>query len=273
MVQANLYQYPGAVMTTIRASEIENMGFFPTYGKTALEFVNKFSGRKPTIVTNGGLYDMSTGRNVMSFVYNGVEQNYQNGFEGIGITKKSYPFLTYGVDNQQKWDCFMSAYPMLVKEGVKIINIGKAKELDGKRQRTAIGFNSNNDLFILTADKPGMTFAEMQDVFMSHGVSYAMNLDGGGSVIKVVNGKVANDPTEYRRVNNVFCVWEKPDPLSKFTDKDKIASWAKDAFKWGVSNGIMEGDNHNRLNPKNNITREEMLVMLHRAYNKFKQGE
>lgn len=38
--------------------------------------------KKPQIMINGGLFNMSTGHNVMSFVCDGKEQNYQNGFTG-----------------------------------------------------------------------------------------------------------------------------------------------------------------------------------------------
>lgn len=42
---------------------------------------------------------------------------------------------------------------------------------------------------------------------------------------------------------------------------------AKEAIDWATSNGIMKGDNKGNLRLRDNITREEMCIMLHRFYN------
>lgn len=47
------------------------------------------------------------------------------------------------------------------------------------------------------------------------------------------------------------------------------AAWAKEAVDWATANGIMQGDDKGNLRLHDNITREEMCVMLHRA---FKNG-
>ena len=43
------------------------------------------------------------------------------------------------------------------------------------------------------------------------------------------------------------------------------AAWAKEAVEWATSNGIMRGNEKGNLRLRDNITREEMCVMLHRA--------
>ncbi len=47
-----------------------------------------------------------------------------------------------------------------------------------------------------------------------------------------------------------------------FSDSHKIDSFAVDAVKWCVKNGIFSGDNKNRLNPDNYLSRAEFTKML-----------
>lgn len=50
--------------------------------------------------------------------------------------------------------------------------------------------------------------------------------------------------------------------LSAFTDEGDVTSWARGGMAWAVANGLMSGNN-NKLNPKGNITRTEVAVMLY----------
>ena len=43
------------------------------------------------------------------------------------------------------------------------------------------------------------------------------------------------------------------------------APWAAEAVAWATEKGIMQGDDKGNLRLRDNITREEMVVMLHRA--------
>ena len=61
---------------------------------------------------NGGLFNMSTGHNVMSFVRDGKEQNYQNGFTGIGVIGEFDPAKpVYGTDKAQEVEIFHDRIP------------------------------------------------------------------------------------------------------------------------------------------------------------------
>ena len=51
--------------------------------------------------------------------------------------------------------------------------------------------------------------------------------------------------------------------LSDFADENKISSYAVDAMKWAVHQGIMQGSG-SRLNPKNTATRAEAAAMFQR---------
>lgn len=226
-----------------------------------LEHYYNRAENKPNIMVNGGLFDMKTGHNVMSFVSMYTEQNYKNGFVGMGTTCYKAQTLQYGKDNEKEWRDFMTAYPMLVIDGKANKEYGNAKTLNYRTARTAIGVTETGNVLVLTVDKPGMTFEQMTAIFLQYHAVYAMNLDGGGSVRKLHNGKVVNNPSENRKVDNAFCVYLKKDPLGMYEDKDKIDDWAREAVEIVTKYGIMQGDNHGNFNPSKSTTREELAVM------------
>ena len=224
--------------------------------------------KKPQIMINGGLFNMSTGHNVMSFVCDGEEQNYQNGFTGMGVLGGDPAKLVYGTDKARKWKYFMTAYPMLVINGKANTVYGNASNLNYLTLRSAVGVRENGTLLILTVDKPGMKFAEMAKIFVEYDAQYAMNLDGGGSVRKMHENKVVKAPIENRPVDNVFCVYLKEDPLAKLADQNEIASWARPYVEQMVVSGIMQGDANGKFRPKAAVTREELAAVIARALDK-----
>ena len=224
--------------------------------------------KKPQIMINGGLFNMSTGHNVMSFVCDGKEQNYQNGFTGMGVLCSDPAKLVYGTDKAQKWKYFMTAYPMLVINGKANTVYGNASNLNYLTLRSAVGVREDGTLLILTVDKPGMKFAEMAKIFVEYDAQYAMNLDGGGSVRKMHENKVVNAPIENRPVDNVFCVYLKEDPLAKLADQNEIASWARPYVEQMVVSGVMQGDANGKFRPKAAVTREELAAVIARVLDK-----
>lgn len=227
-----------------------------------LEHYYNRAENKPNIMVNGGLFDMKTGHNVMSFVSMYTEQNYKNGFVGMGTTCYKAQTLQYGKDNEKEWRDFMTAYPMLVIDGKANKEYGNAKTLNYRTARTAIGVTETGNVLVLTVDKPGMTFEQMTAIFLQYHAVYAMNLDGGGSVRKLHNGKVVNNPSENRKVDSAFCVYLKKDPLTMYEDKDNIDDWARDAVEIVTKYGVMQGDNHGKFNPNKQVTRQELAVAL-----------
>lgn len=224
--------------------------------------------KKPQIMINGGLFNMSTGHNVMSFVCDGKEQNYQNGFTGMGVLGSDPAKLVYGTDKARKWKYFMTAYPMLVINGKANTVYGNASNLNYLTLRSAVGVREDGTLLILTVDKPGMKFAEMAKIFVEYDAQYAMNLDGGGSVRKMHENKVVNTPIENRPVDNVFCVYLKEDPLAKLADQNEIASWARPYVEQMVLSGVMQGDANGKFRPKAAVTREELAAVIARVLDK-----
>lgn len=227
-----------------------------------LEHYYNRAENKPNIMVNGGLFDMKTGHNVMSFVSMYTEQNYKNGFVGMGTTCYKAQTLQYGKDNEKEWRDFMTAYPMLVIDGKANKEYGNAKTLNYRTARTAIGVTETGNVLVLTVDKPGMTFEQMTAIFLQYHAVYAMNLDGGGSVRKLHNGKVVNNPSENRKVDSAFCVYLKKDPLAMYEDKDNVDDWARDAVEIVTNYGVMQGDNHGKFNPTKQVTRQELAVAL-----------
>lgn len=227
-----------------------------------LEHYYNRAENKPNIMVNGGLFDMKTGHNVMSFVSMYTEQNYKNGFVGMGTTCYKAQTLQYGKDNSRGWRDFMTAYPMLVIDGKANKEYGNAKTLNYRTARTAVGVTETGNVLVLTVDKPGMTFEQMTAIFLQYHAVYAMNLDGGGSVRKLHNGKVVNNPSENRKVDSAFCVYLKKDPLAMYEDKDNVDDWARDAVEIVTKYGVMQGDNHGKFNPTKQVTRQELAVAL-----------
>ena len=227
-----------------------------------LEHYYNRAENKPNIMVNGGLFDMKTGHNVMSFVSMYTEQNYKNGFVGMGTTCYKAQTLQYGKDNSREWRDFMTAYPMLVIDGKANKEYGNAKTLNYRTARTAVGVTETGNVLVLTVDKPGMTFEQMTAIFLQYHAVYAMNLDGGGSVRKLHNGKVVNNPSENRKVDSAFCVYLKKDPLAMYEDKDNVDDWARNAVEIVTKYGVMQGDNHGKFNPAKQVTRQELAVAL-----------
>lgn len=47
-----------------------------------------------------------------------------------------------------------------------------------------------------------------------------------------------------------------------FKDRDQVAAYAQEPMAWAVDRGIINGDNHKRLNPRNHMKRAEMAQIL-----------
>lgn len=95
----------------------------------------------------------------------------------------------------------ISGGPYLVKNSQVYVDTTEQKlgSIGGRNPRTAVGYTANNNLIIVTVDgressSVGMTLLELANFMKSIGCYNAMNLDGGGSTVLYVNGKVVNHP-------------------------------------------------------------------------------
>ena len=57
--------------------------------------------------------------------------------------------------------------------------------------------------------------------------------------------------------------------LSGYTDAGKVSSWAVDAVKWSVGNGIIVGTSATTLDPESTATRAQFATIVHRYLDKF----
>lgn len=91
--------------------------------------------------------------------------------------------------------------PTLVENG-KAYEITSAFQQTYRYQRTAVGMVNPGDYYILVVDgkgsggSQGMTYEEMQKVFLDLNCQYAYNLDGGGSTTLVFKGRIINSLTD-----------------------------------------------------------------------------
>ncbi len=95
----------------------------------------------------------------------------------------------------------ISGGPYLIKNGNVFIDIQEQKLLaiGGRNPRTAIGYTADNKLILVAVDgrenySIGLTLNELANLMKELGCVNAMNLDGGGSTVMYVNGRIVNTP-------------------------------------------------------------------------------
>lgn len=105
------------------------------------------------------------------------------------------------IPNWNNVNHIISGGPYLVKDSQVYVDTAEQKlgAIGGRNPRTAVGYTADNHLIIVTVDgreksSVGMTLYELANFMKSIGCYNAMNLDGGGSTVLYVNGKVVNHP-------------------------------------------------------------------------------
>ena len=95
----------------------------------------------------------------------------------------------------------ISGGPYLVKNGEVFVDMTEQKlgAIGGKNPRTAIGYTQDGNFIMVAVDgregaSVGLTLKELAWFMKSIDCINAMNLDGGGSTVMYVNGRVVNMP-------------------------------------------------------------------------------
>lgn len=168
--------------------------------------------KKPDFLMNGGFFTLATGETCFNFIDEGKEIVFGHRYaNGMGITGDNT--LTYGcIFDRSDWRDFIAAYPPLIENG-KACPITFAKEINYKAKRSVLAYN-NNSIFLIAVESTGMTFQTVQDVLLNMGVTFAINLDGGGSTKILQDGKAITSGLQNRAVDNVVAVYLK-DPLRR----------------------------------------------------------
>lgn len=120
------------------------------------------------------------------------------------------PALTaeQGGDFWAKAESVVGAGPLLVRDGVKAIDLGKeafyeAKITTNSAARSAAGISADGRLIFITTTA---TLHELADIMIQLGAKTATNLDGGASSGMYYNGKMIRTPG--RAISNAIVIVE-----------------------------------------------------------------
>jgi hypothetical protein len=90
---------------------------------------------------------------------------------------------------------------MLVERGAPTPDCALRKLNDQRHPRTAVGLSADREtMWLLVVDgrqarySKGATLAELADLFVAEGAADALNLDGGGSSVMVIDGEIVSTP-------------------------------------------------------------------------------
>ena len=224
---------PSTNIVTLTHDEIDLINF--DLCKEPKETLGSYYNRmdsKPAVLINGGFFNMSTGETCFSFVNDDdIIKEHYGVKEGLGTTFNDPSKLLFGsVDDGTDWYDFIAGYPVIVKDGKAVTKFTWASEINYDATRSAIGYTKNNDIVVVTVNKPGVTLDKLGEIMANQGCVYAINLDGGGSSRLMVNGEVINTPTENRSVDSVIAIYLKntieETPYIYYTVKKGDSLWA-----------------------------------------------
>ena len=104
--------------------------------------------------------------------------------------------------NWENVEHIISGGPYLVRENQLFVDLAeqKLKAIGGQNPRTAVGYTKDNNLILVTIDgreesSVGMNIYDLAKFMKSIGCSNAMNLDGGGSSVMYIKGRIVNNPS------------------------------------------------------------------------------
>lgn len=139
-----------------------------------INYIDIMKKYNPDYLINGALYDVSTSKNIVRLVSNGVKSGYLFADNGIDFDKLTFSTI-------DKCKNYIAGAPVLVKNGNKSIEWGNkvSEQIQGSKYRSCIGID-NDSLYLLASDNTN-TLDGLADYCIKQGMQYAINLDGGGS--------------------------------------------------------------------------------------------
>lgn len=200
---------------SINTAKIKKAGIFFADMQTPLQWYNKQSD-KPTLVCNCSLFSWSNLRRryepVFSLKINNQVIIQDSLFRGLGVSQGNF-----SIGDIQTLDCtdFVSGVPVLTYNGLNQVAdawLETLKDIAPANPRTVFGWN-DKECSVLCVDgrqlgKFGIDLASLPKLCLDNGLSNAVNFDGGGSSMTVVNGQIVNSPCDTRGVYTVFAIWE-----------------------------------------------------------------
>lgn len=185
-------------------------------------------------IHNTGNYSPSAGDEMHQQYFQNVE-DYEQGYVGAHI------FIDY--------DSLTQIAPI----NEKMYHAGDGKNGIGNTTTWALEICVNKNIFI-AHDNAEMFLASYLYTFKDKNLYGHINWSGKKCPEWIIDNIGLKE-----FINNVNTIVEK---TVEEDDKDKPSSWAKEAWDWGIKNGITKGKR-----PKDDITRQEVVQML---YNKEK---
>lgn len=187
---------------------VNSVGAFET-----VKSMQKRTGAK--IMINGILYGMINGREIVKFIDEKtlIAPGIFSDFCLMIYDGGNFDFDTFKPSPMIR-DC-IGAAPSLVRNGIKYIDT-KGFEKDkgfivNRHPRVAIGRDANSFYIILVDGrrlfKPGMNINELAQLCLDVGCDDAFNVDGGDSIIGLVDLVPINDPRANRAVANGLGIW------------------------------------------------------------------
>ncbi len=190
--------------TEIKADNINQPRMLSTY---TIVYTDKWGKFTPPAPKYGMAVSIKDGE-VINFNYGSIEIP-KGGFAIVGpkrnienlIGEKNIKMDIKFTESFKNSEHIIGGGPYLVKNNELYVDITEQKfgAINGKNPRTAIGYTINDELIIVTVDgreetSVGMTLWELARFMKDLGCVYAMNLDGGGSSVIYVKGKIENNP-------------------------------------------------------------------------------
>lgn len=121
--------------------------------------------------------------------------------EGDSLLQLGWPLLLDGGDAATQ---MVGGFPELVRQGVRMSeadNAGQSAFAGERHPRTAVGHDAQGNLWLVVVEgrqpgrSAGMTLTELTNLMESLGSRGALNLDGGGSSVMVLNGRPVSRPS------------------------------------------------------------------------------
>lgn len=206
MEQISLSAYPLAKIFKIAKTDISAIDFaLCNQPKETLDHYYNRQAVKPDLMCNGGFFDMPTGGTIFTFVdEKQVISKDNNLLYGMGMKNGE---LTYGKYDSSYTD-FVNGYPVLIEDS-QPVSTAVGKEIDYNARRTILAYD-NMYIYVIAVEAPGYTFSKIKNLLLTLKVTYAINLDGGGSTRILKNGKCMTDATIYNRpIDNLVCFYLK----------------------------------------------------------------
>lgn len=195
----------------IKLLDIEKIDVINTKGMTAAQIYEKY---KPDYILNGALYDVDTGTNIVKLKDNGVSSGYLFADQGIGIMDNNKPVWCEINSNVKD---YIAGAPTLVINGISAIDWGNkySEYVDGNHKRSVLGFNGTH-LYLLASDYDN-TIQGLASYCAQHGMTHAINLDGGGSC-HLQKGKTIIKKSTRSNASWIIVYLKKSNPVTSDID-------------------------------------------------------